>query len=257
MDLGRVTAIIIDDEPDAINLLALYLRRYPNVLITGTSTQAKKGLNMVEINRPDLVFLDIDMPEMNGLELAESICSGDIKTEIVFTTAHQQYAYDALGLEPLDFLTKPYSVEDIEIVLEKYQSRVEKKIRDEKLEKFVQSISALPNLKLPANNGYVVVDVKDIVSIQGIGKKSAICLCDGTKEMVNLSRNQICDLLNPSVFFRLNRSFVVNLNYLVSFNKKSGKGVLGYNNQNHGISIARGPMTALEKLDFSGLTETN
>jgi len=191
---------------------------------------------------------------MNGLEVAGSICSGDIKSEIVFTTAHQQYAYDALGLEPLDFLIKPYCLEDIGIVLMKYRSKISKRKLEEKLEKLAQSQSALPRLKLPSNHGFVMVDAKDIVLIKSDVNKTILHLNDGTKEKINKNLYSVFKLLNSSIFYRLNRSCVINLNYILRLDKRNGKCVLSYNNILYEESITNDQFLSLESFDFIHLS---
>lgn len=139
MDSSYLSVIIIDDEPAAIELLEMYLRQFPLFKVTGKETDAKKGLSLVMELLPELIFLDIDMPEMNGLQVADKIHSGNFYSEIVFTTAHDQYAFDAMGIEPLDFLTKPFSISDLEAVIHKYQEKNKKKNKERKLDHFLHS----------------------------------------------------------------------------------------------------------------------
>jgi len=255
MGLDQISTIIIDDETDAIKLLVLYLRRYPNITISGTESDALMGLALVKEIQPDLVFLDIDSPGMNGLQVADSIFAEDLHAEIVFTTAHQQYAYDALGVNPLDFLTKPYGIEDIEIVISKYFSKIGKKKLDQKFEKFAQLKSYMPNLKLPVSHGFVIVDAKDIVYFQSHLGKTKIHLKDGTSEIINKTVHALFELLNPNLFFRLNRSCVINLNYLSKLDKKTSTCILSYNETIHTESISAEQITNLEKVDFLRLSE--
>ena len=139
MDTVGITAIIIDDDSEAIYLLEMYLRQFPEIKIIGKSTKAIHGLSLVNKKFPDLVFLDIDMPDMSGLQVAESMKHKNFHSEIVFTTAYQQYAYKALTTEPLDFLTKPFCPEDLQKVINKYLAKAEKKKHEQKLENFILS----------------------------------------------------------------------------------------------------------------------
>ncbi len=248
MDFQNISAIIIDDEPDAINLLVLYLRHHSNILVIGTETNAIRGLALVGKTLPDLVFLDIDMPDMNGLQVATSIHSENFHSEIVFTTAHQQYAYDAMGVKPLDFLIKPYCIEDIDLVIQKYRSKLEKKNLEQKLDKFLNSKSVSPKIKLPANHGVVMVEVKDIVIIKSIANKCSLYLQDGTIEIINKNLNVLINMLNSSVFFRLNRSNYINLNYLTRVDKKTSTCFLSFNQTLHEEAITKDQILYFEKL---------
>jgi DNA-binding LytR/AlgR family response regulator len=250
MENGKITAIIIDDEPDAINLLSLYLRHYPEINILGKETNAKKGLELVSENFPDLVFLDIDMPDMNGLQVAHHIHSDNFHSEIVFTTAYQNYAYDALGIEPLDFLIKPYCVEDLGTVIHKFKIKSERKKMDLKMAQFVILQSNLPKLKLPASHGVVMVDLKDIVILKSQGNKCAIHLQDGTSETINKNLGEIVELINSPVFFRLSRSTYINLNFLTRIDKKNNKCFLRFNQLIHEENITREQVLYFEKMDI-------
>ncbi len=250
MDLENLTAIIIDDEPEAINLLTLYLRHFPLVTVVGTETNAKKGLTMVGEILPELVFLDIDMPQMNGLQVASSIHSENFHSEIVFTTAHQHYAYEAIGVEPLDFLTKPYCIEDLEIVLQKYKTKTGKKKLELKMDKFVHAQSNQPKLKLPANHGIVLVDIKDIVIIRSKANKSVIHLQDGTMETINKSISKLIEILNSSFFFKCHRTTYINLNFLTRVDKKNNKCFLAFNQTTQEEAITKDQIIHLEKLEL-------
>ena len=250
MGNGKISAIIIDDEPEAINLLSLYLRHFPEINIVGTETNAKKGLALVRENLPDLVFLDIDMPDMNGLQVANHIQAGNIQSEIVFTTAYQNYAYDAMGIEPVDFLIKPYCVEDLEVVIKKFQIKAGQKKMDLKMAQFVISYSNLPMLKLPANHGVVMVNLKDIVILKSQGNKCAIHLQDGTIETINKNLGEMVELINSAVFFRLTRSTYINLNFLTRVDKKNNKCFLRYNQLIQEEDITREQVIYFEKMEI-------
>jgi two-component system LytT family response regulator len=257
MDLEKISAIIIDDEPDAINLLSLYLRHYPSINVIGSETDAKKGLTLVGETLPELVFLDIDMPDMNGLQVAASIQSENFHSEIVFTTAYQHYAYDAIGVEPLDFITKPYSIEDLDLVIIKYKEKLEKKKLEHKLDKFIHSQSNSPKLKLPANHGVVIVDIKDIVIIRSRANKCELQLQDGTKEIINKNLNVLIDILNSSVFFKLSRSNYINLNFLTRVDKKNNTCFLSFNQTIHEETITREQIIYFEKLELFAVIKTH
>ena len=249
MDSEKITAIIIDDEPEAIKLLELYLRHYANIKIIGTETNAIKGYELVKKKFVDLVFLDIDMPDMNGLQVADSIHSRKIPTEIVFTTAHQHYAYEALGVEPLDFLTKPFCIEDLELMIQKYKLRVEKKKLEINQGKFILSQTNSIKIKLPANGGVVIVDIKDIVVLKSIANKCHIHLQDGTIETINNNLKVLISQLSSSSFFKLSRSAYINLNYLTRIDKKNCICSLSYNQTIHKEPITEVQIKRFEKLE--------
>jgi DNA-binding LytR/AlgR family response regulator len=250
MDTVDISAIIIDDDPEAINLLEMFLRHFPEIKIAGKSTNAIAGLELINEMYPDLVFLDIDMPDMTGLQVAESVKDENIHSEIVFTTAYQDYAYKALDIEPLDFLTKPFCPEDLEIVIRKYIAKTERKSYAQKLDKFIQSQSNLPKINLPTTRGVLVVEIKDIVYVKSNSFQSILYLQDGTVETVTKSLSNLIRMLNSSFFFQINRSTYVNLNYLQRIDKKKEICILRFNHIVHEECITKTNIVNFEKLNI-------
>lgn len=250
LDAGNISAIMIDDDPEAINLLEIYLRYFQNITIIGKSSGAKAGLELIFELFPDLIFLDVDMPDMTGLQVAESVRNENLQSEIVFTTAYQHYAYKALSIEPLDFLTKPFCLEDIENVINKYIARKEKKEQEQKLDKFRQSQGTVMKVKLPTCHSYVFVDLNDIVYIKSNTNGTYVYLQDGTVETVTRSLSSLMLLLNSSLIFQINRSTCVNLNYLYRIDKKKEICILRYNQKTYEESISRYNIINFDKLNI-------
>jgi len=247
MDSTTISAIIIDDEPEAINLLEMYLRQFPFIKVTGMETKAKKGLEMVKLSLPELVFLDIDMPDMNGLQVADRIHNENFYSEIVFTTAHQQYAYDALGIEPFDFLTKPFSISDLELVIEKYHLKAQRKNLERKQDKFIHSQLDSPKLKFPTTRGVLIIEMKDIVILKSKANNCYAYLQDGTIETITRNLYVVIRMLNSPAFFQINRSNYINLNYLQRVDKKTQTCFLVFNQTIHQEAISRIQMILFEK----------
>ncbi len=250
MDLTILSVVIIDDEQDAISLLEMYLRIFPFISVTGKESEAVRGLELVMETLPEIVFLDIDMPGMNGLQVADKIHSDNFYSEIVFTTAHQQYAYDALGIEPLDFLTKPFSIEDIESVIQKYNARIQKKKMNIKLDKFIHSQSYSIKIKFPTTVGILIVEQKDIVFLKSKANHCCIYLQDGSVETITRNICIVIKILNSPAFFQTNRSTYINLNYLQRIDKKNRKCIIGYNTVIHEVMITKNQINFFEKLNI-------
>lgn len=250
MNLTPISAVIIDDEPEAIDLLEMYLRQFPFITVTGKETLSQKGLELVKDTSPELVFLDIDMPDMNGLQVAENIQSENFYSEIVFTTAYQHYAYDALGIEPLDFLTKPFCIDDLEVVIKKYYAKTEKKKQEKKLVKFIHSQTNSPKFKLPTTHGVLIVEPKDIVILKSEANNCKIYLQDGTMETITRNIYILVQKLNSSAFFKLNRSTYINIKYLQRVDKKNLKCILLFNQKMHEESISKHHLAFFEKMNL-------
>jgi len=250
MDNVIITAVIIDDDPEAIYLLEMFLRQFPEIRIVGKSTKAPLALSLINRKFPDLVFLDIDMPDMTGLQVAESMKNKNFFSEIVFTTAYQQYAYKALSIEPLDFLTKPFCPEDIQKVIKKYLAKAEKKKHEQKLDKFIQSQSNPPPISVPTTHGFLYIDIKDIVYFKAKINGTEIYLQDGTVETVSIRINRLVALLNSSLIFQIHRGTYVNLNYAVRIEKKRAICILRFNNTTHEEDISKSNINNFKKLNI-------
>src|SRR5215469_9057566 len=109
----NITAILIDDELSSLQNLKQKLEEYcPNVRILAIAQKPEEGLLLVRHHRPDVLFLDIEMPKMSGFDLLEEL--GDYDTEVIFTTAYNQYAIDAVRISAFDYLVKPVSITDLQ-----------------------------------------------------------------------------------------------------------------------------------------------
>jgi DNA-binding LytR/AlgR family response regulator len=250
MDSTLISAFIIDDEPEAIQLLEMYLRLFPNIIVTGKETHAINGLDLVNQNLPDLVFLDIDMPDMNGLQVADHIQTENFYSEIVFTTAHPKYAYDAIDFQPLDFLIKPFGVEDLETVIQKYQEKVKKRKFLRKVDQFIQSQSKSPKIKLPTINGILITEVKDIVLLKAKSNNCNLYLQDGTIETITRNLNSLAETINSHTLFKISRSTYINLKYLKRVDKKNLKCVINFNQAVLEEDITKSHLVHFEKLDI-------
>lgn len=250
MESANITAIIIDDEPDSIQLLEMYLRFFPNVKVIGKESHAKQGLELVNLHLPDLVFLDIDMPDMNGLQVADHIHTDNFYSEIVFTTAHSKYAYDAIDFQPLDFLIKPFTVEDVETVLLKFQKSAEKKKYLRKVDLFIHSQSNSPKIKLPTVNGVLIIEIKDIVLLKAKANNCYLYLQDGTIEIITRNLNILAETINSQTLFKISRSVYINLKYLKKVDKKNLKCVMNFNHTLLEEEISKSNLIHFEKLDL-------
>jgi two-component system LytT family response regulator len=250
MNNHSISAIIIDDDPEAIYLLEMYLRQFPEVKLIGKSTNPKEGLSMIIKDFPDVVFLDIDMPDMTGLQVAESFKDNNYHSEVIFTTAYQHYAYQALTIQPLDFLTKPFCLTDLQRVIDKYWAKEEKKKLEQKVDQFIQSQNNSSQVLLPTTHALLFVDIKDIVIIKAKINSTEVFLQDGSVEIVTRRISTLVSSLNSTLMFQINRGIYINLNYLVRIDKKKSTCLIRYNNSMHEENITRSNLNNFKKLNI-------
>jgi two-component system, LytTR family, response regulator len=215
--------IIIDDEDHCIKTLEWSIAQYwsSEVEIIATTQNPIEGLKLVNSLKPDILFLDIEMPHLNGIDLAEMI--QDSKTNIVFTTAYNQYAIKAIKLSALDYLLKPVDHEELGKVIEKIklQQTVDIKGQIKNLQD-AKKTKVLNKIALKDTNGFTLVAFNDIVFIRGENNYSEFKLVNGSKMLVSKTLSSVEDILDMEVFFRIHKSFIINLQYVASFKKADG-----------------------------------
>lgn len=199
--------IAIDDEPIALNIISEFARRMGNISVE-TFTNPLKALEEIRRSKPDIVFIDIEMKGMNGLELAR-IISSDVM--FIFTTAYAQFALDGFELNAIDFLHKPFSFNRFEIAVSKAirQKELQEKARHAE-ENFFIVKSEYKNIK---------ISYADISFIEALNNYIKIHLNRERPVMTQMSMKSVEDILPESTFIRVHKSFIVNKTAIVSFTK--------------------------------------
>ncbi len=188
---------IIDDEPLALDLLESYVRKTPFLALNGKYSSAVQALSEIRQNPVDLLFLDIQMPELSGLEFSKIV---DPRTRIVFTTAFNQYAIDGYRVNALDYLLKPISYPEFLKAANKALEWFQLVNKPEEIE----SIFVKSDYKL------VQVELKKILYVEGLKDYIKIYTEDNPKPILSLmSMKAMEELLPPAKFMRVHRSFIV------------------------------------------------
>lgn len=216
----KITAVIIDDNEDAIALLEIYLQAFKEIKVVGSTVSPQKGVKIIHKLIPDIVFLDIDMPEMNGLEVGQIILDSHLKTEVVFTTAHSQYAFPALNIKPLDYLVKPFGPAELIAVINRFKNKQKTKEFERKMDLFIRAKKINHKIKLTNRNGFVLINPNDIMLIRAEGNYCRIYLKTGKDEEITQTIIKVAELLNSSNILRAHRSAYVNTQYITRIDKK-------------------------------------
>ena len=222
--VNMLRAIIIDDEPQSAGMLKNDLAAHcPNVQVEQLCNSAKEGIMAIKKHQPDLVFLDIEMPWMNGFEMLEVL--GEINFSIIFTTAHDEFAARAFRISAVDYLLKPVDATDLKAAVQKVQHKIELQQGQANIENLLQNIkqpSALQKIALPYKEGYEFVEVIQIIYCQAEGAYTKVFLENKKYILVSKSLGDIEELLPHDIFHRIHHSTVVNLNYVTHFVRTDG-----------------------------------
>ncbi|SOS47996.1 LytR/AlgR family response regulator transcription factor [Tenacibaculum dicentrarchi] len=231
-------AVIVDDEPKAIEGFLWELSSFNDDLeIIQTFTQAEQAIKYINNNPIDCLFLDIEMPTMDGFQLLEKLDKKDFA--IVITTAYSEYAIKALKNDAIDYLLKPIDSDDLEVTLNRVKNYHEKSNSSEKIEQILSNFNKKFNKrKITINTDGKLIFLKqsEIVFVESDGNYCTIHTINNRKIVVTKKLKEINALLPEEHFFRIHNSFIINLNKLKQFIKSDGYVIL---EDNHRIPVSR------------------
>lgn len=221
----KLKAVIIDDEVSAVRVLNALVQKYcPQVSIVSTFNDPVEGLEFLKNSEIDLLFLDIEMPRLAGFELLQSLEEG-YSFEVIFTTAYDQYAMDAIKVEARDYLMKPVDEEDLIKAVQKVEDK--KRLQKQDLESIVSKINSAgthqnDKIAIPFLEGLEFIPVRDIIFCLAENNYTQIFLSDNTKRIVSKNLKEIEKLMPAETFFRVHNSYLINLNYVHKYVRTDG-----------------------------------
>ncbi|MBK6826668.1 MAG: response regulator transcription factor [Chitinophagaceae bacterium] len=219
-----IRAIIVDDEPHCIRALLRDLQlNCPIVEVVETCHSAKEGMQAVKQHQPNLVFLDVEMPWMNGFEMLELI--GDINFSIIFTTAHDEFAAKAFRISAVDYLLKPVDANDLKSAVLKVERKLEEGSGFRHIENLLSNIrqpSGSQKIALPQREGYEFVDVSSIVYCSAEGAYTKVLILDKKPMLISRTLGDVEELLPPEMFQRIHHSSLVNVDFIAQFLRTDG-----------------------------------
>ena len=219
-----IKAIIVDDEPDCCDVLVLLLEKYcPEIQIEAVCHSGHEALIVLSKQRVQLVFLDIEMPHMNGFELLERLQPSDMG--LIFTTSYDQYALKAIRFSALDYLLKPIDKEELQAAVKKAVRHLSSPL-PQQLEILLQKIHQPParinRIALPTMEGLQLIPVDSIISCSSNSNYTTLSLKDTQKLVVSRTLKEIEEMLEEYGFFRVHHSYLVNLNEIRKYIKGEG-----------------------------------
>ena len=215
--------IAIDDEPLALRQIAGYISKIPTLELISTFRSAVVAKEWLKENDVDLIFVDINMPDMTGVEFVQTL---DSKAMVIFTTAYAEYAIEGFKLSAIDYLLKPFGLNEIVRATEKAQSlyeliqlqeRVEK--NQEQSEEVEESAEESGVLSVHADRKTHIVKLSNIVYLESAGEYVRLHLADGTKLVTLFRLKNMESSLQSAQFMRVHRSYIINLDHVSGYTK--------------------------------------
>ncbi len=236
-----IKAIIIDDETHCVQSLQTDLAIHcKQVDVLASCNSAKEGIMSIRKFEPDLVFLDVEMPWMNGFEMLEIF--GKINFSIIFTTAHNEFAAKAFRISAIDYLLKPVDSGDLKEAIQKVEIKMAQGGNFSNIANLLQNIGQpvlQQKIALPQRDGYNFIEVSAIIHCEAEGAYTKIYLNDGKKLLISKTLGDIEEMLPPESFQRIHHSTVVNIDYVSHLIRTDGGYVILKTGEKLLISKAR------------------
>jgi len=217
-----MNAIIIDDESKGRLALREKLRNYcPGITVVGEAEDGEAGLVLIEQHQPDIVFLDIQMPRMDGFEMLQQL--GRKSFQLIFTTAYDQYAIKAIRFAAFDYLLKPVDIEELRAAVEKIEQEGRIENAGQRLEVLSHNLRAsLDKIAIPSIDGLLFFDLRDIIRIEAQSNYNVFHFVNRGSLTVSKTLKEFEELLPADRFYRPHNSHIVNLQYIKRYIKGDG-----------------------------------
>ncbi len=233
-----IEAVIVDDEIKALQSLSWELTNFSDeIKVIASFTNPLEALDYLERKTPDCLFLDIEMPTMDGFQFIQKIKNKNFP--VVITTAYNQYAIKAIKNEAIDYLLKPIDSDDLDLTIQKIKKYNFKNNTSEKLEHILLNFNANSlhkKITINTDGKLLFLEDDDILYAASDGNYSTIYLENGQKILLTKKLKEVNEILPENSFFRIHNSYIINLNKIKEFIKTDGYVIL---KSNHKIPVSR------------------
>lgn len=219
-----IKAIIIDDEKSGRETLKFILESYYSnrISVIDMAPNVEGGIDLVRKYQPDLIFLDIEMPGENGLDIKNK---ANLEEQlIIVTTAHKQYGVDAIKIGVLDYLLKPIDPDDLELSIQKVEKRLKERNTEDKIKELISSSiksqKTDPKVSFYLNSGKTIfVNPNNILYCEADGNYTKIVMTEKESILVTKQLKEVLEILHFDYFFRVHKSYLINTRFIKSYSK--------------------------------------
>ena len=217
--MSTVSVLIVDDEEDARELIKVHLKRHLDLSLVGEARNGKEAVSLIEAKNPQIVLLDIQMPEMSGIEVLQQI---DHPPVLIFVTAYDEFAVKAFELNALDYLLKPFTKDRFDQTIEKAKSQLQSQqpsqyqdLIDNVINSLDKKATHLQRLVHRTGTKQEYIRLEDVVLITASDQYAEVYTAN-RKYVLRISLDYLEETLDPTRFFRAHRSHIIQINYVLS-----------------------------------------
>ncbi|MBN3036401.1 MAG: response regulator transcription factor [Bacteroidales bacterium] len=214
-----IRSVVVDDEPDALDILESLLTAQ-GVEVVARAGGVDEALKYILLHRPDVVFLDIDMPVKNGFDLVKELERYDHRPSIVFVTAFNRFAIEAIRHAAFDYLLKPVDIDELRACLSRLQARQPQKEFRERVDELLYGLGK-QKLRFHTRTGFIHLDPSEIVYFEAHGSYCDLVCIDGKQRTVSVNLGTLEETMPDYCFFRINRSLAVNRQYIRQVDRRT------------------------------------
>lgn len=220
-----IKTVIVEDEKKSQELLKkLVEKNFPQLQIVGTADGVETGIELIRNETPDLIFLDITMPDGTGFDVLEKV--SDKKADIIFITASDKFAIKAIKYSALDYILKPVDIDELKAAVNKIIDKKSAPSNHDSLKFLLENIrrndDQYSKISLHTGNAYEIVNVKDIIRCEADGNYTSFMLTNNRKFVVSTGLKYYEDILPQDSFIRIHHHHLININQVVRFLKEDG-----------------------------------
>ena len=246
--IKAIRALIVDDEEEARNLLERLLQRIPGITVIGKASSADEALDSVINCLPDLVFLDVYMPEKNGFQLVDYFKKYLLNTTVVFVTAHAEFAIDAMKVSAFDYLLKPVLMSQLTDTILRYKAEKLQAQNADKAGRNNEKTIRHCKIKFNTRTGYILVSPSEIMYCEADVNYTHLYFGKDNRETVTVNLGRMEEILAPYPFYRISRSILINHMYLSKADRQKKKCQLVKADERVLLDIPPNHIRELEKL---------
>ena len=241
--------LVVDDEPEARELLKYMLQESDGVSVVGTAGDVDEALELQKKEKPHLVLLDIQMPGKDGFHFIEKIQGSEHEPGVIFVTAYEHYAIQAIRNSVFDYILKPVHQEELDSAILRFRT-MGRKVQNQELHELIATLrsNGPAKIKLNTRAGYMLIDLAEVVFCEADGNYTHIQLTSGARETCTQNLGNIEELLEGGTFFRASRSYLLNLKYLSRVYRKNNQCLLEYPGDSCSIKIPAQKIRLLESI---------